>query len=152
MSPPRKSIPLKVCRQCGEEFEPRKHNKRGHSRGIQHNQVFCSYRCASLARPVRGYLDKNGYRYLSMGSRKAGKRYEHHIVMERILGRPLEKHETVHHKNGDRADNRPENLELWSGRHGRGQRVSEQTHDDLFDTMVIEPGCFDVQSGVALNY
>jgi len=72
-----------------------------------------------------GHLDKHGYRYISMGSRDAGVRYEHHLVMERVLGRPLEKHETVHHKNGIRTDNRPANLELWSGRHGRGQRVAD---------------------------
>ena len=32
-----------------------------------------------------------------------------------VIGRPLEKHERIHHKNGDRQDNRPENLELWVG-------------------------------------
>ncbi|MFZ4537178.1 HNH endonuclease [Propionivibrio sp.] len=40
---------------------------------------------------------------------------QHRMVMEGILGRKLERKEHVHHKNGDRKDNRPENLELWQG-------------------------------------
>ena len=50
-------------------------------------------------------------------------REEHRIVMEGVIGRPLRPYETVHHKDGDRLNNAPGNLELWVSRHGRGVRV-----------------------------
>jgi len=45
--------------------------------------------------------------------------------MSEMIGRPLFKGETVHHRNGIKTDNRPENLELWVSKHPPGQRVED---------------------------
>jgi hypothetical protein len=45
---------------------------------------------------------------------------EHRAVMAQMLGRMLTPHETVHHIDGDKLNNKPTNLQLRQGRHGKG--------------------------------
>jgi hypothetical protein len=71
------------------------------------------------------YIDKDGYRYIKVHSQQNGWALEHRVVMADHIGRPLLATETVHHRNGVRADNRIENLSLRQGAHGAGQDVED---------------------------
>jgi hypothetical protein len=62
-------------------------------------------RGARIGDALRGRGDGRSYR-------KRGGRHEHRAVAEAMLGRPLRPGEIVHHKDGDRLNNAPENLEV----------------------------------------
>ena len=65
------------------------------------------------------------YRPDHPASWRSGQIFEHRVVMEEMIGRYLLPHENVHHKNGNRQDNRPDNLELWIKKQPQGQRVED---------------------------
>lgn len=56
---------------------------------------------------------------------KSGYVYQHREIVGEQLGRRLLKTESAHHKNGNKTDNRPENLELWFTGQPAGQRAED---------------------------
>lgn len=94
--------------------------------------------CSMHRERVLKYGDPNGGRHNTPGEwrptdqgylrRSVDSRVElqHRIIMVSHIGRDLLPDETVHHKNGDRSDNRISNLELWSTMQPAGQRVADK--------------------------
>lgn len=137
MARPRKQNPERVCPSCGERFALKRYfAKSGHSLGFR-GKKHCSKECASNSYRVGWGTDQHGYKVCTVDGKQM---FQHRKVMEEKLGRPLASHETVHHKNGDRADNRIKNLELWSGRQPGGQRVSDKIDHAI--ELLTEHGIF----------
>lgn len=101
------------CLNCGRTFDP-----------WNPDSKYCSRRCKGLALQGLRYRDSSGYTRIKVDATTPGARrgwiLEHRYVLQEDLGRPLTETETVHHINGDRSDNRIENLQLRQGKHGNG--------------------------------
>ena len=106
---------MKVCEQCKQPFA-----KRPKEAYWQYEaRRCCSKRCTGLLLNPRKGAEEFAGRYRKIKTPDGRHMLEHRYVMEQVLGRRLKRSEQVHHRNHDRLDNRPENLELvTSKQHG----------------------------------
>lgn len=120
---------------CGQTFQVPQWEARGSGRKYCSSACRLKFRTPGSGRPRRDdrvrYIDDQGYVrvYVPPADRPGGSwarkshHPEHRVVMSQLIGRHLLPGENVHHRNGVRADNRAENLELWTTKQPRGLRA-----------------------------
>lgn len=106
-------------KKCTIEGCEKKHNAKGYC--YTHYNRWKRYGDPMITKEAASRIAPDGYVW-------RGGVQEHRLVMEEKIGRKLVPGENVHHLNGDRKDNRPENLELWSRKQPYGQRVEDKVN------------------------
>lgn len=112
----------RLCEVCIGKESPNKNNVHH----PKHQKVIHGRKKTSRETP---FINEYGYRFVR--GEKDRIIAEHRFVMQLFLGRKLVKGEEVHHKNGQRADNRIDNLELWLRPHPPGQRIHDLAIEHL---------------------
>lgn len=134
----RTSVQTRPCRVCDAEFTTEGHSLNRTEtcsdpcrRALQRQNLLAKNNAERPpeTREVTRNITKQGYvrlRFPSINGVRGREVLEHRYVMEQHLGRELRPEETVHHKVKPTTNNELSNLELFSSRHGPGQRVDEQ--------------------------
>lgn len=129
---------LKICPSCEKEFK---------AKGTA--PIYCSRKCytkigSNNPKWRDGVLHSAGYRYIYQPDHphatKMGYVLEHRLVMEKVLGRYLEKNEIVHHINHRKSDNDPQNLMVYTstGRHFINEHFEARKVNGQFSTSIDE--------------
>lgn len=96
-----------ICAVCGQPFEVPARR--------QTTARYCSFRCRQVGEGRKGGAVTGAQkkaRSLGKAYTKTKGRHTHRVVMEQVIGRPLRPGEVVHHRDGNRLNNSPDNLEL----------------------------------------
>ena len=96
-----------ICKVCEVHFTVRPSRAK--------TAKYCCYKCHQIGEGKKGgvtrglqmKLKSNGKAYI-----KTKGRHAHRIIAEQLLKRPLKKGEVVHHKDGNKLNNDPNNIEI----------------------------------------
>jgi hypothetical protein len=99
----------KSCLECKKPFKTQYRNL------LRGRGFFCSKLCSNKnIETCNKKRETHSKKFKNKTYRKFFKQLEHRAVMEKILDRKLTEKEVVHHKDGNKSNNSPENLELYA--------------------------------------
>lgn len=131
-----------ICKNCGKQnFTPNSQFKHGGGK-------FCSWKCSTHLKNNGRWIGgkrkhKAGYILIrNLKGNKSGYIFEHRLIIEKQIGRQLHRWEVVHHINGNPADNRINNLQLFknNAEHKRIHGLLRYSKGALFGRNLVKKG------------